>query len=95
MKLYLPLRNPCFIHSYDPSIYIEDYLATAYRTRWAIEMPSRNGKTREIFISIRALSLRRVEVICGRGTLVWQVFKLGDETKVRAVAFIEDKIIFF
>ena len=87
MKLYLPLRTPKFIHSYDPSVTIEDYCETVYNTRWGIDMPSRDGKSRETFITVRALSVARAEVMCGRGTLVWRVIKHSDqdETKVSVV----------
>jgi hypothetical protein len=88
MRLYLPGRTPSFIHSYDPSVTIEDYRETAYNTRWAIDMPSRDGKSRETFITVRALSIARAEVMCGRGTLVWHVVKHGDqgEGKVSSIA---------
>jgi hypothetical protein len=81
MKLYRPLNFPILIHSYDPNVTIGDYRKTAYDTRWAIEMPSQDGKSRETFVTIRALSILRAEVMCGRGTLVWDVVKLGDPTK--------------
>lgn len=84
MKLYLPTCNPHFVHSYDASVRIEDYRATAYRTHWAIEMPSKDGQSREYFLTLYALSLKRSEVMCGRGTLIWHVVKCDDETKVRA-----------
>jgi hypothetical protein len=85
MKLYLPGRTPNFIHSYDPSVTIEDYRETANDTHWAIDMPSRDGSSRETFITTRALSIARAEVMCGRGTLVWNVVKHSDqgEGKVR------------
>jgi hypothetical protein len=94
MKLYLPLRNPPFIHSYDSSVTVDDYLDTAYKTRWAIQMPSRNGGGREIFITVRALSVARAEIMCGRGTVVWHVIKYidpkthGDQNTPKVFFFI-------
>jgi len=81
MRLYLPSRKNKFVHSYDPSIQIEDYGDTAYKTSWAIKMPSPDGKSRDTFITVRALSVVRAEVMCGRGTVVWQAVRDGDKSK--------------
>lgn len=83
MRLYLPSRNPCFIHSYDSSVHIEDYRKTTYRTRWAIDMPSPNGMSRETFITRSALSTVKAEVMYGRGTLVWHVVKHSDQGEMK------------
>jgi hypothetical protein len=83
MRLYLPSRGEPFkfVHSYDPSIQIKDYGDTTYKTLWAIDMPSPDGKSRDTFITVRALSVVRAEVMCGRGTVVWQAVKDGDASK--------------
>lgn len=73
------------MYSFDPSVTIEDYRETAYYTRWAIDMPSRDGNSRETFITVHALSIARAEVIGGSGIHLWHVVKYGDqgEGKVR------------
>lgn len=52
-----------------------DFRQTPYQTYWAIEMPSRDGKARERFITIHGLSVVRSEIMCGRATLIWEVVK--------------------
>ena len=84
MKLYRPHAKVPFVHSWDPSVTIEDFGMDARKTHWAFEMPSPDGTTRERFISVHALILMRYEIMCGRATLVWECVKdagdLSDET---------------
>lgn len=82
MTLYLSSRPQPFVYSYDPTIVMEDYRTTAYQTRWAFTMPGKNG--RETFITVRALSIVRAEIMCGRGTLVWHVVKYDEEDEIKA-----------
>ncbi|KAH9946460.1 hypothetical protein B0H21DRAFT_416163 [Amylocystis lapponica] len=80
MQLYRPFAEKRFVHSWDPSVKVADFGVNAYQTYWAFDMPSRDGKTRERFISVHGLNLVPSEIICGRATLVWEVVR-DDESK--------------
>lgn len=76
MKIWAPNKPP--LHVWDDRLRVEDFKACKYETHWVIEMPSENGTTREVFVTVRALSLERAGVINGRATIVWAVVKLED-----------------
>ena len=46
--------------------------------RWVFSMPTEDGSGREEFITVRSLSVSRVEVVRGRATRLWLVCKLSD-----------------
>ncbi|KIM87929.1 hypothetical protein PILCRDRAFT_814643 [Piloderma croceum F 1598] len=71
------------IHSYDPSIGVEDYITMACTTCWAVDMPSQDDKSRDAFITVRTLGAARVEVMSGRETIVWQVIKHSDPNDIK------------
>ncbi|KAH9946462.1 hypothetical protein B0H21DRAFT_416405 [Amylocystis lapponica] len=81
MQLYRPFAEKRFVHSWDPSVTLEDFGGDAYQTYWAFDMPSPDGKTRERFISVHGLNLVPSEIICGRATLVWEVVRDDEESK--------------
>ncbi|KAH9939168.1 hypothetical protein B0H21DRAFT_825261 [Amylocystis lapponica] len=81
MWLYRPSAEEHFVHSWESGVKLEDFGSNAYRTYWAFDMPSRDGKTRERFISVHGLSLVRSEIMCGRATLVWEVVRDDEEAK--------------
>ncbi|KAG6918275.1 hypothetical protein DXG01_015649 [Tephrocybe rancida] len=66
-----------YIHSYRDTINIDNYAKTAYQRNWVIEMPSQvdNG-IRELFVTIKALSVAKAECMEGRATVVWVVRKI-------------------
>ncbi|KAA1475378.1 hypothetical protein DENSPDRAFT_842147 [Dentipellis sp. KUC8613] len=66
------------LYSWDP-IMLKNTVTSPYQMRWAIEMPSRDGSgRRETFLTLKALSLLRSEVMYGRGSVVWAVCKADD-----------------
>jgi len=73
-------QKPRFLHSYDARINLADYQDSLYERSWLIEMPSKNGEQRELFLTIRALSVIRASQMSGRATVVWSVIKLDDLT---------------
>ncbi|KAF5347042.1 hypothetical protein D9758_011636 [Tetrapyrgos nigripes] len=66
MRLYRQ-NNPIFSHELDTKDLVDDFKDSAYlyKTHWVLEI---QGKT---YVTIRALSLSRAEIMCGRGQLVW------------------------
>ncbi|KAH8087132.1 hypothetical protein BXZ70DRAFT_994627 [Cristinia sonorae] len=73
-----------FVPSTAPNVKIEDYGSSAYETQWAIFMPNAHGSADgKWYVTTRALSLSRAEVMVGRATLVWLVKELSvDRTRV-------------
>ncbi|KAH8087144.1 hypothetical protein BXZ70DRAFT_899761 [Cristinia sonorae] len=67
-----------FVPSTAPNVKIEDYGSSAYETQWAIFMPNAHGSADgKWYVTTRALSLSRAEVMVGRATLVWLVKELS------------------
>ncbi|KAA1475370.1 hypothetical protein DENSPDRAFT_873979 [Dentipellis sp. KUC8613] len=66
------------LYSWSPAM-LKNTVTSPYQMRWAIEMPSRDGTDRrETFLTLKALSLLRSEVLYGRGSVVWAVCKADD-----------------
>ena len=61
---------------------------------WVIEMPSENRNTREVFVTVHALSLERAEVINGCATIVWAVVKLEDMKDRETKNQVNDNCVF-
>ena len=65
-----------------------------YEMHWVIEMPSENRNTREVFVTVHALSLERAEVINGCATIVWAVVKLEDMKDRETKNQVNDNCVF-
>lgn len=79
MELYNYVsKTPC--PSYNHKFSIAEIQGDVYKTRWVITLPGEGGGSAppEKFVTIRALSCARAEVMCGRATLVWEVVKLSE-----------------
>jgi len=74
-----------FCYSTDPKVMIDDYGTTAYDTQWAIRISNLTKPEEEAwYLTTRALSLSRGEVMVGRATLVWMVKELNrDRSQVK------------
>ena len=70
-----------FRHSTDPMVRIRDYGESAYDTQWAICVPVKVGdkEKEKWYVTARALSVSRAEVMVGRATLVWLVKELNSD----------------
>lgn len=71
-------RPPIYVPAFSPLVNLKDYGPSLYNTHWAISMPSKDGTDKVMFITTRALSIARVEVLCGRATLAWAAFNVKD-----------------
>ena len=74
MKVYNPLTDkalPSYQVVNNPTLPQRG----VYETHWEIDVPSKDGQTRERVITVRALSVNKAEVMCGRATLVWTVVR--------------------
>ena len=60
---------------------IRDYGESAYDTQWAIAVPVQEGdeEKKKWYVTARALSVSRAEVMVGRATLVWLVKELNSD----------------
>jgi hypothetical protein len=78
MKLYREGGEDSFrfTHELRTDEVLEEFKNSAlhYRTRWAIKI---GGKT---YVTFRALSLSRAEVMCGRAQLVWLAVDIADRS---------------
>lgn len=74
MRLYCPSGPQPFVHSFDASVTLSSFLGD-HQTRWVVEMPSRDGNSREIFVTTREISVARSDIMLGKATLVWEVVK--------------------
>ena len=70
-----------FRHSTDPMVRISDYGESSYDTQWAIRVPVKVGdkEKEKWYVTARALSVSRAEVMVGRATLVWLVKELKSD----------------
>ena len=69
-----------FIPSHDKRIVRNDYCKSLFDTHWAITTYGGNN-VRKRWFTIRALSVARTEVLCGRATVVWEVVELSEDEK--------------
>ncbi|THV01440.1 hypothetical protein K435DRAFT_853845 [Dendrothele bispora CBS 962.96] len=81
MKVYSSDGQHAYSHSLETDGVLKNFVRSTYlyRTRWVIKI---NG---EEYVTIRALSLSRAEVMCGRGQLIWVAVK----KKTRQVVVIK------
>ncbi|KAH8084361.1 hypothetical protein BXZ70DRAFT_900425 [Cristinia sonorae] len=72
LRLQTQKKKLVFAPSTDPRVKVADYGASAYDTQWAIFVPNSDGSVDgKWYVTVRALSLSRAEVMVGRATLVW------------------------
>lgn len=78
-------RNPrdssTYIHSFSRNVDFETYTSSVYTRHWVIEMPSKDGKKTEEFVTTGALSIAKTESMQGRATIVWTAWKVEDLSK--------------
>jgi predicted GNAT family N-acyltransferase len=78
MKLYRKGGKRCFrfTHELGTDEVLKEFKDSGlhYRTHWAIEI---GGKT---YVTFRALSLSRAEVMCGRAQIVWLAVDIADRS---------------
>jgi hypothetical protein len=74
MKVYDPERD-ISVPSYEIGNKPKIFGKSSYSTHWEIDVPSKDEKSREKVITVRALSVVGAEVMCGRASVVWEVVR--------------------
>ena len=84
MKIYDPVTDtavPSYQVGNEPRIFQKG----TRDTHWEIDVPSKDGETREKVVTVNALSINRAEVMCGRASLVWMVVKFHERFNPKEV----------
>ncbi|KAF8518660.1 hypothetical protein BU17DRAFT_66290 [Hysterangium stoloniferum] len=82
MKIYYPENTPHLsLPSYEFPFEMKKIGLSLYELNWVINSVAADLRTREDFLTVRAISIADSEVMCGRASIVWEVVKLLDRQK--------------
>ena len=92
MKVYRPDGDPRSLPSWDSRVSLRNFGLSPCEMHWAIDLsdPDVPG-AKATFVTVRAISIVRAEIMCGRDTIIWEVVRLKDgvlENKVSRLALI-------
>ncbi|KAF8518112.1 hypothetical protein BU17DRAFT_48989 [Hysterangium stoloniferum] len=82
MKIYYPENTPHLsLPSYEFPFEMKKIGLSLYKLNWVINSVAADLRTREDFLTVRAISIVGSEIMCGRASIVWEVAKLLDRQK--------------